>query len=540
MRRSLIEVTCLTFLLLAGCVAPMTPSPPADTVATEAAIAAKVLATLTAAAPAAGPLPSVAPTGELPVTAAPTSFTSFTCNVAVDGLSLRSGPGTAYAPPLRALPAGTLLIPLAYVPVGDPDGTWLEVRLAEGAGMGWVAAGSVTCNVDPASLPQAPLPSKITATSSPTATRKPAPKVTVTPTSTASAVPSPTPTLTATVQPPLAQVTLQDAYPSGMAVDPERGNVFVAGRNTNLIYVLDRSLKVIKKIPVGKQPCGVTYFNGYIHVANFGSGSLTVIDAQTLEPVSNPPGRGPTAETASIQNEVSQPTFIAVDPLRGRVLVALHGPQEVYHRYVYLYGVQSDGSLGQWGSVNDLPGGAYGIAALPSLARAYTSHRDTFSLMAVDTETATAVEAESLHNLPFSPYLVAALDATKTIYVTHNTPGQPADAPDQISQYLVAAGAAPKWMKTVTVGELGPGGGAIAIYPWREDMWRLGSPYDGSVWVGTRDKVTVFDPTLVEQRIFGPADGIVGQPSAIVADPVLRRVYVAEGETGRIMVLSGW
>jgi DNA-binding beta-propeller fold protein YncE len=60
------------------------------------------------------------------------------------------------------------------------------------------------------------------------------------------------------------------------------------------------------------------------------------------------------------------------------------------------------------------------------------------------------------------------------------------------------------------------------------------------VWVGTRDRVTVFDPTLVVQRAFGPSDGVVGQPSAIAADPVLRRVYVAEGETGRIVVLSGW
>jgi YVTN family beta-propeller protein len=335
-------------------------------------------------------------------------------------------------------------------------------------------------------------------------------------------------------------VSLPGAHPNGMAVDPESGNIFVTGRDTNTVYVLDRSLKVVKRIPVGKLPFGITFMDGYVHVANFGSGSVTVINARTLETISNPPGRGPAPETASIQNEDSAPTFIAADPPRGRVVVALNGPQEVYRRYAYLYGLTAEGALRNWASVNDLPGGAYGIATLPSRARAYVSHRDASALMAVNTERAELVEGESLRGLPFVPYLVAALDATKTVYVTHNAPGQPADAPQQISQYLVLEGQAPRLMKTVTVGELGPGGGALAIYPWPDDMWRPGSPFDGSVWVGTRDRVTVFDPTLVELRTFGPADGIVGQPSAIAADPVLRRVYVSEGETGRIVVLAGW
>jgi hypothetical protein len=67
-----------------------------------------------------------------------------------------------------------------------------------------------------------------------------------------------------------------------------------------------------------------------------------------------------------------------------------------------------------------------------------------------------------------------------------------------------------------------------------------GPPYDGSVWVGTPGKVTVFDPTLVALAEFGPEDGIGGRPYALAFDPVRRRACVAGAEANTITVLSGW
>jgi hypothetical protein len=71
------------------------------------------------------------------------------CTVLQD-LNLRSGPGTAYNPPIMALPANTELVPLAYNPVGYPGGSWAQVRDPASQKEGWVSAGSVyiSCNID--------------------------------------------------------------------------------------------------------------------------------------------------------------------------------------------------------------------------------------------------------------------------------------------------------------------------------------------------------------------------------------------------------
>jgi YVTN family beta-propeller protein len=498
----------LVLIASAGCMMPITAGDPQ---ATETAIAAGILARLTAeAGPTETPTEratettAARPTGPAPV-----------CVVRVDGLNLRSGPGTAFAPPLGQLAAGTLLLPLTFTPVGDPDGRWVQVQAAEGAAVGWVAAGSVDCNIDLGTLPVAPLPSRVTVTPSPTATASPTAR-------------------------PFVSIALPPATLNGMAVDPERGYIFVAGRDTDKVYVVDpERQQIIKEIAVGRQPFGVTYIAGYIHVANFGSGSVTVIDPQTLSTLPLASTGQPAPVTGSIQNEISQPTFIAAEPASERAMVVLNGPQEVYHRHVYIYRVMPDLQLGDWASVNGLTAGSYGIATLTRRARAYVSNRDTQSLIALDTGSSEVVEAESLRGLPFVPYYVAAMDATSFVYVTHNAPDVPGSPPDRVSQFLAYSGA-PQLMKTVVVGDLGDAGGFIGIYPWREDMMRPESPYDGSVWVGTPGKVTVFDPTLVALAEFGPEDGIGGRPYALAFDPVRRRACVAGAEANTITVLSGW
>lgn len=520
----------LCSIALAGCMAPAAVGDPR---ATETAIAAGVLARLTAEAGTAE-----APAGTTTGTASVRpSAQAPACVVRVDGLNLRSGPGTAFAPPLRQLPAGTLLLPLTFTPVGDPDGRWVQVQAAEGAAVGWVSAGSVDCSIDLSTLPVAPLPNRVTATPAPAATSTATgqPPATATPTLTPSPAITPTPTAR-----PFESIGLPPTVLNGMAVDPQSGYVFVAGRDTDKVYVVDPvQQRLVKEIAVGRQPFGVTYLAGYIHVAGFGSGSVTVIDPKTLDTLPLASTGRPAPVTASIQNEISAPTFIAADPGGQRALVVLNGPQEIYHRHVYIYRVMPDLTIGEWTSVNGLEAGSYGIATLPRRARAYVSNRDTQALIALDTGTGQVLEAESLRGLPFVPYYVATMDATWSVYVTHNAPDAPGAAPDRVSQYLAYEGA-PRLMKTVVVGDLGGAGGFIGIYPWREDMMRPESPYDGSVWVGTPGKVTVYDPTLVPQAAFGPADGIGGRPYALAFDPVRRRAYVADADAHTVTVLSGW
>lgn len=84
----------------------------------------------------------------------PTATTGPRCTVLQD-LNFRSGPGTAYRPPVRALPANTALIPLAFNPTGIPGGPWVQVREVQGDEIGWVSAGEqfVSCNIDLTNLP---------------------------------------------------------------------------------------------------------------------------------------------------------------------------------------------------------------------------------------------------------------------------------------------------------------------------------------------------------------------------------------------------
>jgi hypothetical protein len=70
-------------------------------------------------------------------------------------LNLRPGPGTAYRPPIIALPANTELVPLGYNPTGIPGGSWLQVKDSSLNQIGWVSAGAqfVSCNIDLTGLP---------------------------------------------------------------------------------------------------------------------------------------------------------------------------------------------------------------------------------------------------------------------------------------------------------------------------------------------------------------------------------------------------
>lgn len=98
-----------------------------------------------------------------------------TCTVLQD-LNLRSGPGMAYRPPIRALPANSTVTPLGFAPQGIPGGSWAYVQDSATQDKGWVSAGSpyISCNVELATLPSVafgtppppPLP-KSTQTSNP-------------------------------------------------------------------------------------------------------------------------------------------------------------------------------------------------------------------------------------------------------------------------------------------------------------------------------------------------------------------------------------
>jgi hypothetical protein len=88
-----------------------------------------------------------------------TSPNNPTCTVLQD-LNLRSGPGTAYNPPITQLDAGTEFVPIGFEPQGTPGGSWVQAQVESINQTGWVSAGEqfVSCDLDLANLPAVEVP----------------------------------------------------------------------------------------------------------------------------------------------------------------------------------------------------------------------------------------------------------------------------------------------------------------------------------------------------------------------------------------------
>lgn len=150
------------------------------------------------------------------------------CEVVSAGLNLRAGPGLAFDPPLRALPRGTALTPLAFVGSGFPSGQWIEAQVIGSGQRGWVSAGPqfISCNVDLTALPAGvapPTPTPLPPTATPTrvAVTLPPPPATPPP-------PSATPTRVA----PLAVLPVDGG--GGDTLNIRNGRDVMDGRNVLL------------------------------------------------------------------------------------------------------------------------------------------------------------------------------------------------------------------------------------------------------------------------------------------------------------------
>ena len=135
-----------------GSDAPENPAPP--TSINPPPVEPSPLPPPTEAEPAAQPSPTVQEVEATEPPQQPSPTESPQCLVLQD-LFFRSGPGTAYDPPVRALEPQTVLIPQGFNPVGVPGGAWVQVREPQANLIGWVSAGEqyVDCNIDLTGLP---------------------------------------------------------------------------------------------------------------------------------------------------------------------------------------------------------------------------------------------------------------------------------------------------------------------------------------------------------------------------------------------------
>ena len=110
---------------------------------------------ITATSPISTETPLASATSPLP----PTSSNNASCMVLQD-LNLRSGPGTAYNPPLAQLEVGTEFVPIGFEPQGVPGGPWVQAQVESINQTGWVSAGSqfISCNLELSTLPEVNVP----------------------------------------------------------------------------------------------------------------------------------------------------------------------------------------------------------------------------------------------------------------------------------------------------------------------------------------------------------------------------------------------
>ena len=105
------------------------------------------------------------------------------------------------------------------------------------------------------------------------------------------------------------------ASPNGMV--SALSHLFVASKTLNSVAIWDENTSsMVKWIGVGSQPWGVGFANAKVFVANFGSATVSVIDAVTLNKVTD-------INLASTC--AGSPAHIAVNPFTSRVYVAMYG-----------------------------------------------------------------------------------------------------------------------------------------------------------------------------------------------------------------------
>jgi hypothetical protein len=117
-----------------------------------------VATSTSSATPTLAPSPTDSPVASPTVTATvfPSPTTGPECTV-LKRVNLREGPGTAYYKNVVSLDVGTVLLPIAYNPVGNPDGDWVQVNIPATNQKGWVSAAAdlINCTISLIPLPTA-------------------------------------------------------------------------------------------------------------------------------------------------------------------------------------------------------------------------------------------------------------------------------------------------------------------------------------------------------------------------------------------------
>ncbi len=285
-----------------------------------------------------------------------------------------------------------------------------------------------------------------TPSTTPTASLTPTPSLT--PTASPTGSPTATPTATGTVTYPVVIPLPAGAVPNGLDVDQFTGRVYVTGRDTGRVYVLDSgSFTVVDSAAVGNLPWGVAVHAGKVYVANFGDRSISVLDAATLAVRGVIPVRG-------------SPTFIKRNPVTGRVIAVTYGGGAYDDNRVIVINTEDDSVEAD---VHAGGGGAWGLAVNANLNRVYVTTRDSGTLITFDGDNGYAqIGTQTEYACPepkSSPYGMDFDPVMNKLYVACAL----ADNVDRAVIYRTTANGLER-QALVGIGNGGPdGGGGVAV-----------------------------------------------------------------------------
>ncbi len=346
-----------------------------------------------------------------------------------------------------------------------------------------------------------------TATSTPTSTPTPTPTKTATPTQTPTLTPSPTygpsPTPTATPR------DTGMRYPQAVAVDSARHLIYVASRDNDRVYQLDgTSLDVVNSTIVPDQPWGIAYYapGNKVYVGSWSMGTVTVLDATTLEPIKTiPVGPNPTwVETAG--NRIHLITYgtnslVVIDPITDTVVKSQHLGRTV---------------------------GAWGLAYNASLGHTYVSSRDSKTITVLDSSYTERWIVSAGYSGTCEPFELDFNPVLNRLYTVCDVEGQVDDRvivhrPGGEGLTAVAEVIVGSAGRDVPQGEDGRGGIAA-------------NPGTGSVFVSNsdNDNVSVIDGATNQLlSTFSVGDN----PFGLAIDTGTNRVYVANRLGNSVSVL---
>jgi len=217
---------------------------------------------------------------------------------------------------------------------------------------------------------------------------------------------------------------------NGIAFDPAQRRLYVANKTTNDLAAVPAAGGPAVSIAVGHQPDGVDIAPGLgiVYVANFGSGTLSLVN-------------GPANTTLVTSPADGEPSMVVRHPLTNRVYVTNHQAHTVT---IY------DGSNGSRLKSVPVDGGPYGIALDPVRGRLYTANREGRSVTVLDTTSDTVID-----RIPMdcTPYIVAANPNTGHIFPVCT----------ETQQLHIYDGDTLRWLAVLPVGK-GAGEG-IAVNP---------------------------------------------------------------------------